>query len=61
MAFFLLLHRLRFSIQVLLVTKVLLDLFISNLYNIKNIVPIFNLFFWLIYLFVGNTQLIFYI
>ena len=61
MAFSLLLHKLRFGKQVLPVTKALLNLFINNLYSIKNTALIFNLFFQFVYLFAGNTQLIFYV
>ena len=53
--FFLLLYKLRFGTQALLVTKVLFNLFIGNLYSIKDTVLIFNLFSQFIYLFTGNT------
>ena len=59
--FFLLLRELRFGTQALLVIKVLLNLFIGNLYSIKDITLMFNLFSWFIYLFMDNTQLIFYV
>ena len=59
--FFLLLRELRFGIQALLVTKILSNFFIDNLYSIKDIVLIFNLFSRFVYLFTGNTQSTFYI
>ena len=58
-AFFLLLHKLRFGKQVLLVTKTLPNLFISNLYSIENIALIFDSFFQFVYLFTDNTRLTF--
>ena len=61
MAFFLLWHKPRFGKQVLPVTKALLNLFIGNLHSIEDTVSIFDLFFWFVYLFAGNTQLTFYI
>ena len=55
MVFFLLLRKLRFSIQALLVIKVLSNLFVNNLYSIKDIISIFDLFSQFIYLFADNT------
>ena len=43
--FFWLLHKLRFSKQVLLVIKALFNLFINNLHSIEDTALIFDLFF----------------